>query len=86
MQADVILKEPPSWVPPSSLSGGARVEGGGGPGPPSYAPVPLSCIKYVPRGKTLDMKSGPSMMRTYRPNPLQKSPIIQTHTAGVYAD
>ena len=37
MQADVILKEPPSWVPPSSLSGGgARVEGG--PAPSSYAP------------------------------------------------
>jgi len=40
MKADVILKEPPSWVPPLSLSGGARVEGGGGGrGPPSlYAP------------------------------------------------
>ena len=37
MQADVILKEPPSWVPPLSLSGGASVEGGGGR-PPSYAP------------------------------------------------
>ena len=35
MQADVILKEPPSWVPPLSLSGGASVEGaGGGRGPP----------------------------------------------------
>ena len=31
MQADVILKEPPPWVPPFSLSGGARVEGGGPP-------------------------------------------------------
>ena len=30
MQADVILKEPPSRVPPLSLSGGVRVEGGGG--------------------------------------------------------
>ena len=30
MQADVILKEPPPWMPPLSLSGGARVEGGGG--------------------------------------------------------
>jgi len=30
MQADVILKEPPPWVPPFSLSGGARVEGAGG--------------------------------------------------------
>ena len=39
MQADVILKEPPPWVPPFSLSGGARVEGGGGAWPPSYAPV-----------------------------------------------
>ena len=38
MQADVILKEPPSWVPPLSLSGGARVEGGGGPGPPLVRP------------------------------------------------
>ena len=28
MQADVILKEPPPWMPPLSLSGGARVEGG----------------------------------------------------------
>ena len=36
MQADVILKEPPSWVPP--LRGGASVEGAGGRGPPSYAP------------------------------------------------
>ena len=36
MQADVILKEPPSWVPPSSLSGGGGVEGG--PAPSSYAP------------------------------------------------
>ena len=35
MQADVILKDHPSWVPPHSLSGGAHVEGGGGPGPPS---------------------------------------------------
>ena len=35
MQADVILKEPPPWVPPLSLSGGARVEvGGGGAAPP----------------------------------------------------
>ena len=40
MQADVILKEPPPWMPPLSLSGGARVEGGGGARPPpSYAPV-----------------------------------------------
>ena len=38
MQADVILKEPPSWVPPLSLSGGASVEGGGGGAAPSYAP------------------------------------------------
>ena len=42
MQADVILKEPPSWVPPLSLSGGARVEGGGGPRPPSYTPAARS--------------------------------------------
>jgi len=42
MQADVILKEPPSWVPPLSLSGGgASVEGGGGRGPLSYAPASL---------------------------------------------
>jgi len=34
MQADVILKEPPPWVPPLSLSGGAHIEGGGGHGPP----------------------------------------------------
>jgi len=35
MQADVILKEPPSWVLPLSLSGGgASVEGGGGSRPP----------------------------------------------------
>ncbi len=35
MQTDVILKEPPPWMPPLSLSGGARVEGGGGGrGPP----------------------------------------------------
>jgi len=40
MQADVILKEPPLWVPPSASQGGARVEGGeGGRGPPSYATV-----------------------------------------------
>ena len=38
MQADVILKEPPSWVPPLSLSGGGTRRGGRGPGPPSYAP------------------------------------------------
>ena len=39
MQADVIFKEPPPWVPPFSLSGGgARVEGGGGRGTPSDAP------------------------------------------------
>ena len=31
MEADVILKEPPPWVPPFSLSGGARVEGGAPP-------------------------------------------------------
>ena len=28
MQADVILKEPPPWVPPSASQGGARIEGG----------------------------------------------------------
>jgi len=39
MQADVILKEPPPWMPPLSLSGGARVEGRGARPPPSYAPV-----------------------------------------------
>jgi len=40
MQADVILKEPPPWMPPLSLSGGARVDGGGGVRhPPSYAPA-----------------------------------------------
>ena len=39
MQADVILKEPPSWVPPLSLSGGARVEGGGGARPPPRTPL-----------------------------------------------
>ena len=33
MQADVILKEPPPWMPPLSLSGGARVEGGAAPPP-----------------------------------------------------
>ena len=41
MQADVILKEPPSWVPPLSLSGGAHVEGGGGARPPLVRPCPL---------------------------------------------
>ena len=39
MQADVILKEPPPWVPPFSLSGGARVEGGGGTRPPPRTPL-----------------------------------------------
>ena len=39
MQADVILKDPPSWGPPHSLSGGAHVEGGGGPGPPPRMPL-----------------------------------------------
>ena len=44
MQADVILKEPSSWVPPLSLSGGARVEGGGRARPhPLYAPE-LGCL------------------------------------------
>ena len=38
MQADVILKEPPPWVPPSASQGGAHVEGGGwARPPPSYA-------------------------------------------------
>ena len=41
MQADVILKEPPQWVPPFSLSGGTRRGGAGGAAPPSYAPVQL---------------------------------------------
>ena len=38
MEADVILKEPPPWMPPLSLSGGARVEGAGGRGPPLVRP------------------------------------------------
>ena len=38
MQEDVILKEPPPWMPPLSLSGGARVEVGGGRGPPLVRP------------------------------------------------
>jgi len=44
MQADVILKEPPPWMPPLSLSGGARVEGGGGARPP---PLVRPCIEAV---------------------------------------
>ena len=39
MQADVILKEPPPWMPPISLSGGAHVEGGGGGRPPPRTPL-----------------------------------------------
>jgi len=50
MQADVILKEPPPWVPPLSLSGGVRVEGGGGARPPSYAPG--ECVTPVLVRKT----------------------------------
>ena len=38
MQADVILKEPPPWVPPLSLSGGAHIEGAGGAAPPLVRP------------------------------------------------
>ena len=45
MQADVILKEPPTWMPPLSLSGGARLEGGGGARPPpSSAPERSICV------------------------------------------
>ena len=47
MQADVILKEPPPWMPPLSLSEGARVEGGGGAAPSLYAPEYRSLISYV---------------------------------------
>ena len=36
MQADVILKEPPPWVPPLSLSGGARIEGARPPRTPLF--------------------------------------------------
>ena len=38
MQADVILKEPPSWVPPLSISGGPSVEGGRGGAAPLVRP------------------------------------------------
>ena len=37
MQTDVILKSLPHGYPPLSLSGGARVKGGEGRAPPSYA-------------------------------------------------
>ena len=45
MQADVILKEPPPWMPPLSLSGGARVEGGAAP--PLVRPCGEGCPLYV---------------------------------------
>ena len=44
MQADVKLKEPPSWVPPLSLSGGASVDGGGGGAAPPRTPL---LVTYV---------------------------------------
>jgi len=50
MQADVILKEPPPWVPPLSLSGGARVEGGGGGARP---PLVRPCQRTERFGKNL---------------------------------
>ena len=51
MQADVILKEPPPWMPPLSLSGGARVEGGGGARPP-----PRTHLIVMERGKDSESK------------------------------
>ena len=47
MQADVILKEPPPWMPPLSLSGGARVEGGGGARPLPRTPLIGSLSKPI---------------------------------------
>ena len=44
MQADVILKEPPSWVPPLSLSGEGTRRGGGGSGPPRTPLVLFRCL------------------------------------------
>ena len=40
MQADVILKEPPPWVPPSASQGGTNKGGGASP---SYAPDSDQC-------------------------------------------
>ena len=52
MQADVILKEPPPWVPPLSLSGGAHIEGGGGHGPPPFVRLWYNpSIHHTPRNK-----------------------------------
>ena len=39
MQADVILKEPPPWVPPLSLSEGGTRRGGRGERPPPRKPL-----------------------------------------------
>ena len=48
MQADVILKEPPSWVPPLSLSRGARVEGA--------RPPPRTPLKVIRKSKFVSNK------------------------------
>ena len=54
MQSNVILKEPPPWVSPLSLSGGARVKGAGGAAPPSYAPdsswFPFQNLRQIGKG------------------------------------
>ena len=48
MQANVILKEPPPWVPPFSLSvGGTRRGGLGGAAPPSHAPADKLTKKHI---------------------------------------
>ena len=62
MQADVILKEPPSWVPPLSLSGGARVEGVGGPAPPR---TPLFLASILDTGLTSKKMSVELKLRLY---------------------
>ena len=71
MQADVILKEPPPWMPPLSLSGGARVEGAWRARPP---------LSYATQNTTLGAYSGRYPIRHWIPmffgTPCIKSTIV----------